>query len=382
MCPLKRLGIFLPADTNIYRSLFRSLQRAFAPLDIEIAGTTSLLSEKDLLEFVSRFKPCAIFEMNRSRRQIPSLPKAVKHIAWMVDVADWPYEQIGESEIIYFFGTNWLANFPEKHSSLVRWLPPAADPIDYSFSRRKRRCDISFIGHIPAPWSEKERNRIVYCDNKTCLTFDTLFHRCQQHWKQIHLKGFDNEAYLHSAITLARELTGATVTINEQKLRYDISCRSVRVIQRKKMLDAALQTNAIVHIYGSPNWKQYPEYSTNYKKYLNTPAEMQKVYQTSHFNLHEGVGLHFRTFDCLMSGGLLLYLQGPDDHSYGGMQTFLEPYTHYIPCTAETLATVVKTYRNDHGRCDAIRAQASQHIAQNHTWQHRARQIVEDFALC
>ena len=91
---IKRLGLFLPAMNSFYLSLFFALKRAFNELDIEVSGWTSLPSEKELEVFIDQFKPDAIFEMNRSRRQVPSLPRKVKHISWMVDVADFLKNQL------------------------------------------------------------------------------------------------------------------------------------------------------------------------------------------------------------------------------------------------------------------------------------------------
>ena len=79
------IGLFLPATTPFYRTVFKGMKLGFEQLGHKVLGGTEFLEEAELIRFCEQFKPDFIFEMNRSKNQIPLFPSSVKHIAWVVD---------------------------------------------------------------------------------------------------------------------------------------------------------------------------------------------------------------------------------------------------------------------------------------------------------
>jgi hypothetical protein len=378
----KCIGLFLPTTNPFYVSLFYSLKRAFGEIGVEVGGGTELLGENELSEFVRQFKPDALLEMNRSREQIPFLPDNIRHISWMVDVADWPYEKISGSDIIYFFGANWYRNFPNDSTSLVRWFPPGMCPDTYHYAERNAISDTSFIGHIPRPWESFELDRVVGCSEKGILKFADLFDECIKRWQVMDLSNFDNEAYLRSAVAIASEMLGTPVTITDQKLRYDISCRSIRIMNRKKLMRLALKSTDSMRIFGSPYWSTYPEFAPYYMKFLNDPNEIRNAYQTTRVNLHEGVGLHNRTFDCMGAGGVLFHYRSPDDDEYGGINTFFDPDVHYVSFDERDYEEKFSHFVQDQEKRKKMGRAAAELVHANHTWKHRALQVMADINEC
>jgi len=374
---MEKIALFLPSLNTYYLSIFSSLKKEFERRGIEVNGWPCLLEEEELVEFCRQFKPDCILEVNRTRNQIPWLPKDIKHISWMFDVGEWKYDSLGGSQIIYFFGANWIKNFQSLGNENIKWLPPAMCGIDYQFGINKKVADFSFVGHIPNPWNRSDLSRNIDTDNQS-VTFDDIMTKCQSLWAKIDLKGFDNQEYFNSAMRIVYELTGKNISITDKKIRYDFSCRIIRQMNRKNLINLVLKYSKSLRIYGTTTWENYEKFTEFYIKYLNSPIDLKGVFQSTKINLHEGVGLHDRVFSIMGSGGFLFYRESPDDNDYGGINTVFEPFVHYIPFNEETFGELSDQYLGNVGERDKISIKSSLLVHKEHTWFNRVSKIISD----
>jgi hypothetical protein len=87
----------------------------------------------------------------------------------------------------------------------------------------------------------------------------------------------------------------------------------LRIVDRSRMINAALGVSQSMRIYGPNEWAQWPEYSPYYQSYLDDQDEIREVFQTTRLNLHNncnGFGMHFRVLDCMASEGCMLVNAG------------------------------------------------------------------------
>ncbi len=370
----RRLALFLPADTPFYRQLFAAMHQGFAAQGVEVVGGCRLPEPNELVDRLATWRVEVVLEMNRTRNALPDLPKKIRHIAWIVDTNGKPGSSFRGSEILYFFGVPWLNHHPHDDHQILGWLPPGSSPELYSYYERPYASLMSFVGHIPRKWTSFERCRVV----APGLLFGELYRLLIHCWSENDTKNFANDQYVQCANRIIVELLGRNIEIVDPVLRYDIGCRSVRMMNRAKLITQALGVSHDLCIYGPDNWCDWPEFEKHYKGYLATPERMTEIYQSSCFNLHEGVGPHFRSFDCMAAGGLLLYKRSPDDYEYGGLATIFEPGVHYLDFDENDLLEKISIFTKDVAARRAIAQKAAREIRAHHTWAHRAGRILSD----
>ncbi|TAK61772.1 MAG: glycosyltransferase family 1 protein [Methylobacter sp.] len=373
-----RAAIFMPRANTFYLSLLFGLKRGFERHNVEVFASTSMYDEPCLLEFCNQFKPDLIFEMNRSRSQLPNLPRHIKHAAWIVDTLGHTVDYYHGSDMTYFFGGNWKRAFTAD-GGLVDWLPPGACEISYDFQPQQPVSDFSFVGHIPKPWTEEELSREICNYQNQTLKFGQLHDELLDYWKAISFENFENITYLTSAYELVEQRYGQKIDIEDQRLRYDLGCRMVRLRNRHQLMSLVLQSSDSMRIYGSENWTDWPQYRPHYHHFVDHSRELKQIYQSTKLNLHEGVGPHFRVFDAMSAGGLMFAKRTPDDSAEGGILEIFEPFVHYVPFSEEDFAELADKYLSDDAARQKIVANAADNVRAHHTWTHRAEKIIQDY---
>ena len=377
MARIRRLSIFMPRPSRFYEALLGQMRRGFAACDVETSGTTTLLDADAMRNWLEVHRPDAILEMNRPRCDLPWLPKDVRHIAWIVDWNGRLKEEFCGSDMTYLFCPSWDHEFP--HSSFHRWWGPGACPVDYPATEHICETDMAFVGHVPPPWSNAELARLVARDNDH-YTFADLLPNLSRDIRagrgRINSPG--------DALRIARRICTAAVGSelrDDPVLIYDITTRVNRMLTRRALIDAALTCDKRLELYGPANWQQWPTYAPSYRGELKTPSELHALYTKAAVSLHEGVGLHFRSLDVMASGGLLFYRESAYDHvKPGGIAEVFEPGVHYVPFTLGNLRDQVNRYLADSRAAMTIRKNAAAAVANAHTWRHRARQVLTDYA--
>lgn len=380
---LKRIGIFLPRSSTFYLSMFFGLKRGFEQLDVEVFGWTELLEEKTLLEFCRQFKPDLIFEMNRTRNQLPNLPKNIPHACWLVDLKGDVLSSIQYSDILYTFASFWPMGFIENPSDFTDWLPPGFDPQIYYTEKSKFLYDFSFIGHIPLPWNQRELKRPLYPNDKDSKIFADFVQEYDRLWNTSIKQPTPPES-LHSLMGQYQllEQENQEIDIEDPTLRYDIIIRSRRMNIRKLVIDKVLPVSELIAIFGPENWKYWPKYHKLYHRFVENPHHLRKIYQSSRINIHEGVGLHMRSMDCFASGGCLIHIKADERNLTGeGLKFWFEKNIHYIALDKEDFSYQLKHVLADEKNLLQIGQEAAKLTHEKHSWEQRARKIIQDYAF-
>ncbi|MBF0186377.1 MAG: glycosyltransferase family 1 protein [Magnetococcales bacterium] len=373
---IQRVSIFLPSPTPFYKALLKQMIRGFEQLGIQTNGDVALLDEEALTKWVRNYEPDLIIEMNRPRSEIPFLKKEILHVAWIVDFNGRSMDHFKGSDITYFFCGTWVTDFPYDTASGL--LSPGACTETYRSGSRRFESTLSFVGHISAPWSEAELSRPMNQAGHALYTFGEFLPHYRKELDNYSKESFKHDDYFTKADRIYRELTGTSLKIDDDALLYDIGCRVVRFRNRQKTMDTIVKETDSIRLYGPENWAKWPEYRAYYEKFLTDPEEIRRVYQSSRFNVHEGVGMHFRTMDCMSSGGLIMYRDIPENELFGGLEDHFEHDRHYIRFHLEEFPEVFRSYVNRPDHCAEIRRNAMEEIRANHTWRHRAIQIMND----
>jgi Glycosyl transferases group 1 len=384
----QRLSILLPRPTGFYRGLLPQMLRGFEQAGFEVSGTTESLDEAQLLEWCRTYQPDVIFDMNRTRSQVPYLPPSIVHVSWIVDFLGRTEAQIQGSELTYFFTTGWVSAFP--YDTFADWLPPGSCPLTYAPSGAPFESDVSVAGHIPPPWSDAELNRNV-SRTEQALSFGDLLAQFQA-----FVQALDPEQDISHAThwqEVNRLVTAATgdAIVDDAAVRYDLLGRLPRTGLRQTMVSEVLRAGHSLRIYGTKGWTAWPELAPHYRGFLESPAELASAYASSRINLHEGEGMHFRSLDCLSAGGLLFYCTQKKSSDPRGGWSFVPTGTqlgersrplvageHYVEYYPGELAEKARYYLAHPALCEKIRERARALVTGHHTWRDRALKVAAD----
>lgn len=375
-----RISIFLPRDTQFYASLLGQLMRGFENAGADCSGALSLLDASQLRDWISLHRPHAVFEMNRSGHEIQELPPGVRHIAWIVDLRGQPAEYYRDSDITYFL--MYVDPRPDI-PGLRKVLLPGACPFDYPDVNCQPQRQLAFVGHIPKPWTRAELERDL-TGGLGRLTFGDLIETLTQvldQRKTLDAHGqfpaLEEPSLLEQANTLCLRHAGMPL-VADARLRYDIEGRLVRHANRCEVGDLMVRSGLRGNIFGPENWLDWPRYAPLYAGWLDSPGALHDAYGTSELNIHEGVGMHFRSLDIMASGGLLFYRRSQHDAMPGGIEEYFRDGEHYVGFVPEDFCARAQQLTSDCGLATEIRRSAAAKIAQEHTWAHRAREVLAD----
>jgi hypothetical protein len=372
---MKHVSIFLPRDTDFYRGLFAQMQRGFAEAGVCASGALRHLDAAEMRDWCAAHRPDVVFEMNRPRRDAEFVPRHIAHVCWVVDFNGRPLSHFEGSEITYLFSDAWPPHYP--HATFHRWFGPGACPHDYAEAEHRGEVDASFVGHVPNPWSEAELARDL--TGAGACTFGALLPAIEALLREHRDRLCSTEHFMDLVDRACRERCGHGIVLDDV-LRYDVTCRLVRHLNRTDLADAVLAADASLALYGPINWSRWPRYAPHWRGWLATAPELRRAYATSRINLHEGTGIHFRQMDAMSTGGLLFFRETANDAAEGGIARLFEPMVHYVPFTLESLGERLRELLGDPARAQAIRTAAAKAVRARHTWRHRAEEVLADLA--
>lgn len=376
-CEMVKIALFLPPNF-FYVKLFFSMKKALEAHGFHVMGRAELLVGDALLEFCRQSQPDIILEMNRTRNEVPELPKHIVHIGWIVDNLGKKINTFSGSELLYLFWHNWIKDCRSPSSRVVDWLPPGFDQELYFPESRNFLSDISFVGHISFPWSTEEKKRILFESPELIITFEDALRHLEYQAQWVDLTGYNEDDFIEMALAFLPAQVRDRISL-DSCVQYDLGCRAIlRMAFRQKMLDLVVASGASMRFFGTGGWNAWPQYQFFYQIALTDPADVRAVYQSSKINLHEGVGVHFRTLDCMASGGLLFFMASPDDARPGGIQTFFTPGKHYVAVDENDFLKKTAFYLAHPEERKQICDQAYQEVMEKHTWIHRIQKIVDD----
>jgi hypothetical protein len=391
---VKKVSVFLPGDTWFYRRLFLNLKKAFIAEGLEVSGGCVRLDDIQIRNWVKVERPDFIFEMNRVKNEIPVLHDLkVPHISWVVDFGGRSEQDIRGSDITYFFDSGWDDNY--EVGGFQDWFPPAVciDSFYPHHGLNEVKSNFSFIGHIPLPWSDSELDRPIFdaYGKESGLRFGELLQAFSNRMELITYKNQTHATLLEIIRSIAFDITGVEVVL-PRNICYDLLERVKRVKNRTSLIKFAMGKSNSIEIYGSENWRAWHEFGFFYKHFISSAEELNIVHQVSKCNLHDGLDFHFRSIECMASGGMLLWYNENSGDKYGqvkcigrkrrrGLHDYFVNMENYIGfhwnefddvydrvCSTDYFGS-----KNQKRTVDIIKAE--------HTWNHRVRKILNDLAL-
>lgn len=378
----------MPSESEFHRRLFKYLSRAFKKQGLLVTGDCRLLTESEIVLWIKEKKPCAIFEMNRVKDEIPVLYELdVLHFSWVVDMLGRGESQIKGSDITYTFDPGWVDTF--NTGSLLKWLPPGTCRDTFFPCQRNpdAQFEFSFIGHIPKPWSPEELSRPLG-DEGNSVSFEDVLHRYVEHMRVNTYQEQTHDSCAEVINGIVMQLLGNAYGLS-QEVYYDFLVRVKRMNNRTGLINYALRHTQSLAIYGSENWRLWPEFKQFYKHYVDDPFEINRIHQSAKINLHDGVGFHFRAIDCMASGGLLMwYIEGDyDDYQPGevvytrGLADFFQAQSHYYEFKWLNFEEVYQLAKEVNYWGSKAQKEVLKIIAEHHTWDSRAKQVIADIAM-
>lgn len=333
------------------------------------------MSDDSMQSLVYSFMPQAVLSINNPRPKVLAHNNKILHIRWLQDNefgnTDIRNENDSSPSDICYFICERLMNLAggkvhaNRKKSILRF---ASSPALLQSSRHT--CNtISFIGYIPPANLLDARFQI---DSTT------------------HFSGWDYLAFLEkiqgSSIDMPIELLGE---VTEQFLRnYGITSAQIpeqglrlfredfyRASNRYRLIKKiAKQTNDI-GIYGTREWLTWPDFSPYFRGALLTTEQNIQVFRSTKINIHNGGTIsHPRVFECMGSGGgPILVNECPKDE---GLE--LIPGVHYLEYNMENITEIIEELTHDNSLAETLSNNAYHHMKSNHTWDHRAHQIIND----
>ncbi len=153
-----------------------------------------------------------------------------------------------------------------------------------------------------------------------------------------------------------------------------------RIMDRKMLIELASKVSDSLELYG--NTLDAFDFARPYfKGVATTQEELLEIYCRSKINLNNnthGLGLHSRTLECMGVGGFIFMHESPHDRKPGGMLTAFEPGVHFGSYTPENFHEQAERWLKDDKKRIQIGKKAKSIIKDQHCWQHRAQQILND----
>lgn len=380
---IRRVALFAPGDH--YVNMLWGLKRAFEKAGIACVIGWPLLNPVAMKSFIDQFSPDLIIEINRTRHQAKVIPAGVKHVAWVQDgtlAFDQDITDFGGSDRTYFMAQPEAVGYPSglmTRDSHYGFLLPAADPAVYHpLAEPAYRYDFSFAGFIPAP-------------QKLSVGM-TVLQRRGQSWeldpealeKLLRAAGVfqwsvGDCAYpmIHQRLSEHLGLAPAELVISDAA--FPKITALMRLMDRKDLLDQALDVSDSLLINGPDTWLQWPRFAPHHKGMLYDARALADSYRSSRIVLHNGVSaLHPRTFECLACGSALLINRCYTDDKPGSIHNYLTAGEHYIEYTLPEARETLREALADPVRLKRICAATQAQVLAKHTWDHRVRQLLAE----
>jgi len=382
----------MPTESTFHKRIFLFLSSAFQKQGIVVTGLCKLLSEAEMHAWVLEKKPCAIFEMNRVKDEIPILHELnIFHISWVVDMEGRPESYIKGSDITYTFDPDWAENI--ETGGLTTWMPPGTCTETFFPNKRHEPEDVefSFIGHIPKPWSESELSRLIGSENNN-INFEILLKEYSRFIEVDTYKEKTHEFCEQIIDNIVLRLLGQSYKLTRD-MYYDLLIRIIRMSNRTELLDFATGKSDSIAIFGSRNWLEWPKYQRFYKEFIDDCTEINFINQRSKINLHDGLSFHFRAIDCMASGGLLVWYNDNYGDKYNtyqyknphnkyyiphGLHTAFQAQFHYFEFKWLEFDNVYENIKRMNYQGSIAQRETLEIIKSHHTWDCRVKKIIKD----
>jgi hypothetical protein len=372
-------------------------------------ATPAPLTAREVADKCRELDIDVVIQVNRTRDPEVELPDRVRHISWYQDVFPETMHGFAESfradDILYALGDPDVlglnADMPCYVGSLVSGVAP--EIFDYRCdSRPDHSVDFSLCGFIPAPMPTKKSLKhylrpanLVYGSTNDFVQAAENVYLPLQGALDIHAlaeqidartSGWNNLSgarrnLIEEMFKLLKQFSpGFTALSPRQRLISYFTREYPRLLDRRALIDAVLKVSESMELYG-PGWETHSDYRQYAKGIITTQEGLLDVYMRSRINLANnthGLGLHSRTLECMAVNGFIFTHDSPHDTKPGGMLTAFDPEVHFGQFTLDNVVEESERWiRDEKARIEAGSA-ARTVVREQHCWQHRAQQIVDD----
>ena len=376
----RRPIVLLAPDGAFYAYILTGLANGFMAHGYPCIWLNDRISQHHLAAWARKHQPYAVLEINRALAPDVSWPAGIPHLAWIQDRRfegeDFERGGYGKSDHLYFILLPEIFELPVPADRSWSLLLPAARPDPTVLQPVPTMRDFSVVGYIPPPVPD-DLPVALRPDGRPVTLAEMLPHLPPDVLRQSQFSFNAIRAALDAACqTLGCALIAHPVVL---KVFEDFLPRS---IERRRVVEGMLSVSKSLHIFGPPDWLQWPQFAPYYKGHFADPLFLGAVYRTSRINMHNGeLLMHFRVLDCLACGAFLLINTTKFDDRPGGIHNYFEPDRHYGAYPIDDIAPVAKRYLADEPARLRIAAEARREVMAAHTWTHRVAQILGDLGL-
>lgn len=364
-----------------------------------------------------------LLQINRAPPVDPPLPARTRHIAWFQDVFPQTAREIAgrvrSTDIVYTLGDAETLGLDQPLPCRIGCLLTGIDASDRATAGRARpEIDFSLCGYIPPPLPQSARSLLAdvawsvngrfgglppvapslhFRALRFLLRRGALPHPAAPALHQAAravergYRPLRGELDVRRLAALVREAVDAALAESGQRpssaqqaaldFYLDNLVREYpRMLDRLTLARMALEVSASLELYGR-GWERHALVRGHHRGFLSSPDELAAVYRSSRINLGNnthGLGLHSRTFECMAVGGFVFVHASPNDSKPGGILTAFEPAVHFGHYTPENFAAEAARWLADKAHRSEAAMRAATRVRADHTWRHRALQIVGD----
>ncbi len=371
-----KLAVFAQQWTSYDDHMINGLARAFRQLGHEALAIPILPPPEYMPDICKRYDLDVVIEINRTKEMLPPIP--AKHIAWIQDYRPDIAAKPVRSDILYCLCRPELLTYyvPGEWKQLLTGVSDQYLKKEFN----GYESDFSMIGYLPKPLSDYQLNRTMYVN--PCFKPPTLREAIAWLEKEMARNRADRAPMPNMRSMLSKYLSdiGQGSQVHDGMI-WQFDKIPARIIERKQLVEKALEFSKSLRLYGHDTWKQWPQFAQYYQSYLTEQADMADVYSSTKLNLHtnpNGFNMHARVLDCMGAGGVIMVHASPDDKLPGGIEDYFTPFSDYIPFTLDNFKETVDDFIHDDEYTSSMGHMAKALINNDHTWKHRAEQILKD----
>ena len=377
---MSNLIILTAPEGVFYERILNDFSQGF--LEAGINSYWCTYNHVDKLNFYKKaneISPNLILEIDSIIENKTKLSSNIKHAVWIQDYrfnGKSLIDDFGESDFVYFIINPKVWDIDL--SKLKNWsvLYPGTRIQNYHNDEViHEEIDLSFVGFIPVP---ANMNRLLFC-SKTNISIPL-----QRFLSDFDLRDMTQSFYSRSSIY--KSINDACKKYNLFSLKEEdlhlIDEVLPRTYERKFVVENLLKVSTSLELYGPPQWLEWELFKKYYKGFAQNSDELKRIYLKTRVNIHNGgLSMHYRVLECMGVGGFIIINKTQLDNEDFGISNYFKSGEHFVHYDSESLKDVIsKSLDNEQDRY-RIRHNAFVEVQANHTWKHRAEQVMNDFML-
>jgi len=377
---LRRVALFCQ-DPSKY-GLLTDLGAAFKRMGIEVVSAARFLEGVKFSKFLNEFHPDFVFEINRSKNQILDCHSRFHHIAWIQDHSVGRRRitaGFGGSDKVYSVVDPAIVAFEPAQVHGWTLLQMAVDPqIHRPIPGLKPRWDVSTIGYLAPPLSEAELAAPLWSGNISttlgAIHADLL--RFGIDHSNLHVR--ELKSFLLDSLRSHNPAYEPDETLDWLVALYDH--RVLRSMDRADYVRRSLAATDSVALFGNGHWPFDRKLSRYFGGRINGGSERSSVYCLSKIVMHNGnLMIHDRSLEAMACGTCVILNHSKFENSRSGITPYFTDGEHFVFFDKNSISAVTKELLADDKRRQHIGRQARARVLSGFTWQHRAKQIIDDF---